>query len=111
MSVCKLKAGGLLFEVDYKDEKSFFEEIAHIQEVFDQTCGKCGNPDIKFVVRKVEKYKFYEFRCKSKSCGARLSFGSHEEGGTLFPKRKDEDGNYLPDQGWTKWDHEAGKQV
>ena len=36
-------------------------------------------------------------------CGARLAFGSHKKGGGMFPKRKDADGNYLPDRGWQKW--------
>jgi len=30
-------------------------------------------------------------------------------GGGLFPKRKDSEGNWLPDKGWTKWNKETGK--
>jgi hypothetical protein len=26
-----------------------------------------------------------------------------KKGGGLFPKRKDKDGNWLPDRGWVKW--------
>lgn len=114
MSVVKFKAGGLLFEVEARGEKSLFEEVAHIQEVFDQKCGKCNSEDVQLVVRDAEtkdgkKCKYYEMRCRS--CGARLAFGVHQEGGTLFPKRKGEDGEWLPSNGWTKWDKELGKAV
>ena len=36
-------------------------------------------------------------------CGAKLAFGANKKGGGLFPKRKDADGNWLPDGGWQKW--------
>lgn len=113
-SVVKFKAGGLLFEVEgSRSERALFEEIAHIQEVFDQDCGKCQSTDIRLVVRDAEskdgkKCKYYEMRCKS--CGAKLAFGLHQEGNTLFPKRKGEEG-YLPDNGWTKWDASQNKAV
>ena len=36
-------------------------------------------------------------------CGAVLGFGQHKKGGTLFPKRKDADGNWLENRGWYKY--------
>lgn len=109
MSVCKVKAGGLVFELDVKGERDLFEQIAHIQEVFDHVCGKCDSSNIKLVVRENDGNKFYEMRCKD--CGAKLSFGSHKTGGTLFPKRKGDGDEWLPSGGWTKWDASQNKAV
>jgi len=109
VSVCKIKAGGLLFELDVKSERDLFEQVAHIQEVFDHVCGKCDSANVKLVVREVNDDKYYEMRCRD--CGARLSFGCHKKGETLFPKRKAEDGSWLPDNGWTKWDAAQNKAV
>ena len=84
-------------ELDGVDQKSLFEELSTVQEIFSHTkCGKCGNSDIRYVVRTVEDNKYYELHCAG--CRARLAFGSHKKGGTLFPKRKDKDGNWLPDK-------------
>lgn len=104
---CKIKAGNLVFELDASDEKVLFEKLGHIQEVFDQSCGKCKSDNIKFVVRNVDDNKYYDCRCND--CFARLSYGCHKKGGTLFPKRKDDDGNYLADNGWLKWNKEEGR--
>ena len=71
------------------------------QEVFEESkCGKCGSENLKFVVRTVDDNEYFELRCMD--CGAKLAFGSMKKGGGLFPKRKDGD-NWLPDNGWTKW--------
>lgn len=99
----------VVFEIEATDQKDMFERLASVQEVFGvTTCGKCGNEDVKFVVRENEGNKFYEIHCQK--CYARLAMGSHKIGGTLFPKRKDGD-EYLPDNGWTKWDKEKGQRV
>ena len=105
--VCKIKAGNLVFELDATDEKTLFEKLAHTQEIFDQKCGKCKSDNIKFVVRTVDENKYYEIFCLD--CFAKLGFGSHKKGGTLFPKRKDAEDNYLPDGGWLRWNKETGK--
>ena len=92
----------LQFEVEGEGQKEIFKEIASIQEIFGETkCGMCGYENIKFVVRVVEDNEYYELRCMD--CGATLAFGQHKKGGTLFPKRKDEKGEYMPNRGWYKW--------
>ena len=92
----------LQFEVEGEGQKEIFKEIASIQEIFGETkCGMCGSENIKFVVRVVEDNEYYELRCMD--CGATLAFGQHKKGGTLFPKRKDEIGDYMPNRGWYKW--------
>jgi len=92
----------LELELDGNGQKEIFKELATIQEIFgEEKCGICGSSNIKFVVRTVEGNDYYELRCAD--CVAILSFGQHKKGETLFPKRKDEQGNYLPNKGWYKW--------
>jgi hypothetical protein len=92
----------LQFEVEGEGQKEIFKELAAIQEIFAETkCGVCGSENIKFVVRAVDDNEYYELRCMD--CGAVLAFGQHKKGGTLFPKRKDEKGEYMPNRGWYKW--------
>jgi len=99
----KYKIGDKLeFELDGAGQKEIFKELALIQEIFaEESCGLCGSKDLRFIVRNVDGNDYYELRCNS--CGAILAFGQHKKGGTLFPKRKDDDGNYLPNRGWHKW--------
>jgi len=97
------------FAIDIEGEEmvDIFEKIGHVQDVFDETkCIKCGNENLKFTIRRnKDDDPFYELRCGDiKTCGAKLQYGPHKKGGTLFPKRKDADGNFLPDDGWIKWD-------
>ena len=92
----------LEFEIEASGQKEVFKELALIQEIFgEESCGMCDSSSIKFLVRSVEGNDYYELRCNG--CGAILSFGQHKKGGTLFPKRKDDNNNYLPNKGWHKW--------
>lgn len=99
----------LSFELNAEKQKGMFEELATLQEIFGVAkCGKCGKQHLRFVVRENDGNKYYELHCED--CYARLAFGSHKTGDTLFPKRKDGD-TYLPDNGWTKWDKDQQKRV
>lgn len=92
----------LEFTVEGAGQKEIFKELAVIQEIFgEEKCGLCGKSHLRFVVRNVEGNDFYELRCIE--CSAILSFGQHKKGGTLFPKRKDDHGDFLPNKGWHKW--------
>lgn len=92
----------LEFELEGEGQKDIFKELALIQEIFGEAkCGLCGSTNLRFVVRSVEGNDYYELRCVD--CGAVLAFGQHKKGGTLFPKKKDEEGHYLPNHGWHKW--------
>ena len=92
----------LSFELEASGQKEIFKELALIQEIFsEEKCSLCNKDNLKFVVRSVEGNDYYELRCSD--CGAVLSFGQHKKGGTLFPKRKDDDNNYLPNKGWYKY--------
>lgn len=100
------------FEADGQDEA--FACIAKHQEVFGNTkCGACGNPNIKYLVRKAtsedkkEEYEYPELVCTDSKCRARLSFGHiNNKSGDLFPQRKDKDKNFLPSNGWVVFKRE-----
>jgi len=89
-------------ELEGDSPKDLFSQLSKFQEVFDQCyCGKCKSENIRFVERVVEDNAFYELRCSD--CYAKLAFGSNKKGGGLFPKRKDAEGKWLDNNGWTTW--------
>ena len=90
-------------EINTDSIKDAFKELAIFQEVFDETnCQLCKNDDLQFVVRTVDNNDYYELRCKS--CFAKLAFGQHKSGGSLFPKRKLASGEFdKENKGWHKW--------
>jgi hypothetical protein len=98
----------LEFELEGSGQKEVFKELATIQEIFgEESCGVCGKSSIRFVVRNVDGNDYFELRCSD--CGAILAFGQHKKGGTLFPRRKDDNNVYLPNRGWHKWQKEKDK--
>jgi hypothetical protein len=108
----KTKNGRLQFEVEGKAQNDLFEQIASIQEVFDDNaCGLCGKTNLRLVVREVDDNKFYEVRCED--CQGRLSLSQNKKGGTLYPVRKLKNGKAatindeppfdFKTKGWYKW--------
>lgn len=92
----------LSFELEASGQKEIFKELAIIQEIFSEDkCELCKNQNFRFVVRSVDGNDYYELRCFD--CGGILTFGQHKKGGTLFPKRKDDNNNWLPNKGWHKY--------
>ena len=90
-----------------EDQKSLWNQLAPLQEVFgNRVCGKCRGTELKYVVRTVDDNNYYELVCTSPKCRAKLSFGQHKNGTSLFPKRKDGD-NWLPNGGWMRWNAET----
>ena len=88
------------------DSKEVFSNIGNFQEIMSyEKCGKCGSENLRFVVRKVDKYTYYEIRCMD--CGAKLEFGVVQDTEQLYPKRKNEDGSWRPDNGWVKWNSQT----
>ena len=119
MKVTRQLGSGLQFEAESDTQKGLFEALANIDknfnEVFGETnCGQCKSDNIYFKIRDVEaeekgedgkvkldpktkkpkmkKYRYYEVACRD--CWAALSFGQHQEGETLFPRRKLSDGTW-----------------
>jgi phage FluMu protein Com len=106
--------GNLTIEVEAEQQKDLFRVLAGAQEVFgEKNCGKCKSGDVLFRVRTVKGLEFFELVCGR--CRAVLQLGVHREGGTLFPRRHAElEGGvkeWLPDNGWKKWDPEAERMV
>lgn len=108
------KNGRLAVEFEGKGHTGIWSQIAAFQEVFEENaCGKCKSEDLKFVVRKTtdgkKEYDYYELRCVQ--CGAKLAFGViNDDTGTLFPKRKDKEGNAVGVRGWVKWNPQTEKE-
>ncbi len=117
--------GNVEITVEGKSTKDLFEQLASIEQTFgvkSQLCGKCQkgggilitDNTIKpkqYIVRNVEGNTFYEIVCQ---CGARLSLSStKQKPDELFPKKKKDytnpDSEYLPDNGWLKYNRETNK--
>ena len=102
-------SGKISVEIEFETQIELFQKLSNFQEIFEETtCGKCGSDNIKFQVRHVADNLYYELRCAD--CGAKLAFGVMKKGGRLFPKRKDKEGNWLPDNGWVKWNSKTQKE-
>ena len=102
-------SGKISVEIEFETQIELFQKLSNFQEIFEETtCGKCGSENIKYQVRNVDDNLYYELRCTD--CGAKLAFGVMKKGGRLFPKRKDKEGNWLPNNGWVKWNPETKKE-
>lgn len=79
--------GRLTLEVEGASVKELFDQIGQVAEVLDadDKCGACGSPRIYPRAREAKGFMFYELMCGE--CQAKLSFGQHKTGDTLFPKR------------------------
>jgi len=97
----------LSIEIQSESVKESFKKLAEFQEVFDEPqCGQCKSDNLQFVVRTVDGNDYYELKCNS--CFAKLAFGQHKIGGSLFPKRKLADGTFdKENKGWHKWKKEG----
>lgn len=94
-------------ESDCADVKETLLFLSGVSEVFSiDICGACKSTNIRPLVRHAAKGKqtfdFYELSCND--CRARLSFGQLADGSNgLFPKRRDDEGNWIPNGGWAKY--------
>jgi hypothetical protein len=90
-------------EIDSDSVKETFKKLAEFQEVFDEAiCQLCNKDDLQFIVRTVDGNDYHELKCRN--CFAKLAFGQHKVGGSLFPKRKNSDGSFdKENKGWHKW--------
>lgn len=91
--------------VEAEGQKELFELLATYQEVFGIIkCGNknCNSNNLRYTVReqadsKGKEHRYFELRCQS--CNAKLPFGQHDNGQTLFPKK------------WVRWDRETNKEI
>lgn len=114
----RLKYPTVDLEADGDTHKQVFKQLASMSEVFkDEPCGICKKNQSILIVRRVadpkskgkKEFEYFERRCTS--CNARLAYGQHNEGESLFPKRKDESGKKLDNYGWFKWDGNKEKEA
>lgn len=122
----QLKVAPRVFvEANGETQTAVFEQAAALQEVFAtyHKCGKCQSEDLRFVVRESDDdNKYYELHCQNSRCRARLAFGQHKVGGTMYPRRQEnkkqsimkgklEAGAWLPDDGWIKWNKDKQESM
>jgi hypothetical protein len=109
----RLTYGKVQIEGEGDTQKDVFKQLAALTEVFrDEPCGLCGKSDCVLTVRRVpdpkskgkKEFEYFERRCLTPKCGGRLAYGQHNEGGSLFPKRKNDDGSFADKRGWFKWE-------
>ena len=102
----RYKVGNVEVEVDGKDTKDTFSQLAGALEVFSNgKCGACDSEQTMPSVRENQGSTFFEIRCLD--CGSALSFGQKRSDGSLFPKKKSKEGDYLPGNGWVRWQPKA----
>jgi len=98
----KWKSDRVEVEVEGKDTKDCFTQLASAVEVFSvSVCGACDSTNTMPVTRENKGNHFFEAKCQS--CGCSLSFGQRKIDGALYPRRRDADGNAIDNNGWTKW--------
>jgi hypothetical protein len=103
----KTRDGRLVFEIQGETVKDLFRGISQLQDVFDadSICGMCQSANVRFRTRTIEDNDYYEMACMD--FYAKLDFGQHKKGGTLFVKRKSPEGDWFPNGGWKKWERSS----
>ena len=110
--------GRLSVQLEASGHTDLWQKLSSFQEIFEESkCRKCDNEDLKFVIRKAaskdgkKEYTYHELHCRNPKCRAKMHFGViNDDSGNMFPKRKDDDGEWLPDGGWVKYNRETGKE-
>ena len=99
----RYKTERIEIEVEGKDIKAIFDEMAQAQEVLlNTTCGSCDSHNVVMSVRTVQGNTYRAFVCKD--CGCELNLGQRKIDGALYPRRKDpKTAEWLPNGGWSKW--------
>ena len=101
------KTGKLTVEAE-GGTTEIFEQLATFDSVFGNCVNKAnGCENIGFRHREVDGNHYYEMYDKDEFHV--LKFGKTKKDGSLFPRRKDADGNWLDDGGWAKYDPNAPK--
>lgn len=115
----RVNLGKVQVEAEGDTLVAVYEELSSLEEIFGckTACKYCKSSDhLRHIVRKVKKgtktFKYYELHCftpigpQAKPCGGKFCFGvsNEEPKGGLFPQRKDKEGKYKPNDGWSKYD-------
>jgi len=107
-------------QAEGESHAELWEQLAQLEEAFgEHQCGKCEGTHVRHVVRENDGGdKFYELHCLKKGCRARLRMSVRKKGGVFYPKRKAgendssglEQGAWLPNGGWMKYNAQIGKE-
>lgn len=98
-----------------KDCMQAFSDAAATEFLTEAECGVCKCRDIFPNVRTVPDpsdkkgkatFTYPELKCSKVGCWAALELGQKKDG-TLYPKRKDKDGGWLPNRGWKRYTKET----
>jgi hypothetical protein len=101
-------SGRLVFESEAANPKEAFEWLSAVQELSEENaCGVCGQNHLAYDVREYDGNNYYKLVCRD--CHAQLDFGQRRDGNNLFIKRKDAEGNMLPNNGWYRWQGQAAR--
>lgn len=96
------KSGDVTLEVEGKDTKDCFTQLAGAVEIFGNgSCLACDSHNIRPHVRSYDGNTYYSMTCVD--CGASLNFGQRKVDGGLYPRRKDKDGKWIGQGGWAKY--------
>lgn len=96
--VFKAAGGKYTFQIEGKDIKDIFTQVAGIQDIFERNQQHCSVDSI-LQVRDIDGNLFYERYCPK--CRHVFSYGQHKGAGTLFPNNK---------KGWTMYDPNANSE-
>jgi hypothetical protein len=97
--------------------KDVFKWVADMQEIFgDLVCERNGSVSehVKLRVRNVDDNDFYEAYCYKGDANCfravkRYGVNKDKDRAGLFPKTRDDDNNYLPNNGWVVFNKEKKK--
>jgi len=110
--------GRMTFELEGDTQAELWRQIASVQEVFE--CGTLNKFDkvsdevvytTRFDADENENFELRYAGTDPELWGVKKAFGQKKKGGILFPKRKNKEGEYLPDNGWVKYDSELRKEI
>ena len=110
MKLTKDLQNGMVVELESENVKNMFGLVSQVQEVFQQECGKCGNKQVIYCIRKVSGDEYYELRCSDSKCRAKIAFGQAKDNVTVYPKRQDSEGNWKGANGWTIWNSDTKQE-
>lgn len=108
MAKVNIRFGACMVEFEAKNVKDVFRAFTMYEVLGETKCGACESHEISPRFRQAQGYDFYSFNCNA--CRAELHLGQKREGDVLFPKRKDADGNWLPNRGWVKYEPQQQSQ-
>jgi hypothetical protein len=111
MKIQRKLSPNTLVEAEAATVLELFEQLSQLEEIFRAgPCGLCKGTQVSFRTREVSGVKFHEALCLG--CGAAFTFGTRKgPAGMLFPQRKDGDGKWKANGGWSRWAPQNGGEA